>query len=261
MIGYRKEVVRRNLTRSFPDKSPKELVKIEKAFYHHLMDLGVECLKNFTISEKTARKRFKVINPELLNHYFERKKSVVLVGGHYNNWELLALALPGQIKHDTMALYTPLKNKFWNDKVTTSRSRYGLHMLPLSTVLDRLKETSQTNQVVIFGSDQAPRNSQLVRFMQFLHQETAIAYGAERMARDFNMPILDGTIYKIKRGYYEVKFTLVSEDHSKLKKGEITENFTRLLEHAINNEPAYWLWSHKRWKRSKADHQPDRIVF
>ncbi|MEM9051407.1 MAG: lysophospholipid acyltransferase family protein [Bacteroidota bacterium] len=260
LIGYRKKVVRGNLKRSFPNKSEKEIIKIEKAFYHHLMDLGVESLKNFTISEKMAKKRFQVVNPELPDHYFRQGKSVILVGGHYNNWELLALALPPQIEHSTMALFTPLKNKFWNQKVTKSRSKYGLDMLPLTSVLDRLKDPNTRKQAVVFGSDQAPRNTQLVRFMQFLNQETAVAYGAERMARDFDMPILDGTIYKIKRGYYKVEFTLVSDDHSKFEKGEITEKFTKILERAIVKDPPYWLWSHKRWKRKTADHQGDRII-
>ena len=260
VIGYRTKVVKNNLKNSFPDKSEIEITRIEKAFYRHLMDLGVESLKNFTISEQTAKKRFRVVNPELLDHYFREGKSVILVGGHYNNWELLALALPPQIEHSTMALFTPLKNKFWDKTVTKSRSKYGLEMLPLSSILARIKDPNKPKQAIIFGSDQSPRNSQLVRFMQFLNQETAVAYGAERMARDFDMPILDGTIYKIERGHYQVKFTLVSDDHDKYEKGEITEKFTKLLEEAIVNDPPFWLWSHKRWKRKKIDHQNDRII-
>jgi KDO2-lipid IV(A) lauroyltransferase len=159
-----------------------------------------------------------------------------------------------------MALFTPLKNEFWNEKVTWSRSKYGLDMLPLDDVLYRLKEQKYRHYAVIFGSDQAPRSSQLVRFTTFLNQETAVAYGAERMARDFNIPIIEGTINKVKRGYYQVEFTLVSDDHSKFKKGEITEIFTRHLESAIRKAPEYWLWSHKRWKRSRDEHQVDRII-
>ena len=39
IIGYRKKVVRENLSKSFPIKSKEELLKIEKEFYYHLSDL------------------------------------------------------------------------------------------------------------------------------------------------------------------------------------------------------------------------------
>ena len=103
----------------------------------------VEGIKNFSISEKAARKRMKIVNPELLDPYFNKGQSVILVGGHYNNWELVALAFPIQIKHNPMALYSPLKNEFWNKKVTKSRSKYGLQMLRVDAILEKLKTTER----------------------------------------------------------------------------------------------------------------------
>ena len=96
--------------------------------------------------------------------------------------------------------------------------------------------------------------------MTFLNQETGVAYGAERMAREFNMPVIAGSNIKVSRGHYKVIYTLVSDDHSKFKKGEITAAFTRQLEKDILSAPQYWLWSHRRWKHKKAQHQPDRLI-
>ncbi len=260
IFGYRKAVVRKNLTNSFPDKSKTEILVIERGFYRHLCDLFVESIKNFTISETASRKRMKMVNPELLEPYFNKGKSVILVGGHYNNWELFALAIPSQIKHTPLALYSPLKNKFWNEKVTRSRSKYGLHMLRIDPILQKLKTEKEKSFAVIFGSDQSPRRSQLVHFMHFLNQETAVAYGAERMAREFDMPIIAGSNVKVSRGHYEVIYTLISDDHSKFKKGEITAAFTKQLEKDILGVPQYWLWSHKRWKYQRSEHDADRII-
>ena len=260
LLGYRKAVVRMNLTNSFPKKSIAEIREIERAFYRHLCDLIVESLKNFTISEKASKERMKIVNPELLEPYFNQGKSVILVGGHYNNWELFALAIPGQIKHTPMALYSPQRNKFWDEKITKSRSKYGLHMLRIEPILQKMKEQKDEQFAVIFGSDQSPTKSQLVHFMTFLNQETAVAYGAERMAREFNIPIIAGSNIKVSRGHYKVIYTLVSDDHSKFEKGEITAAFTKLLEKDILNAPQYWLWTHKRWKRLRSEHKADRII-
>jgi len=260
IFGYRTAVVRKNLTQSFPKKSVVEIRNIEKAFYRHFCDIIVESVKNFSISEADSKKRMKIINPELLERYFNEGQSVILVGGHYNNWELFALAIAGQIKHTPMALYSPLKNKFWNEKVTRSRSKYGLHMLRIDPILQKMKTQKEEQFAVIFGSDQSPRKAQLVHFTSFLNQETAVAYGAERMAREFDIPIIAGSNIKVSRGYYKIIFTLVSDDHSKFKKGEITAAFTALLEKDILGAPQYWLWSHKRWKHRRSEHRADRIV-
>ncbi len=260
IFGYRKTLVRKNLTRSFPNKSEAEIHKIENAFYRHFCDLMVEGIKNFTISETAARRRMKVVNPELLDPYFNKGQSVILVGGHYNNWELVALAFPIQIKHNPMALYSPLKNEFWNEKVTKSRSKYGLQMLRIDGILQKLKTQKEEKFAVIFGSDQSPTKLQLAHFMTFLNQETGVAYGAERMAREFNMPVIAGSNIKVSRGHYKVIYTLISDDHSQFEKGEITAAFTRQLEKEIVSAPQYWLWSHRRWKHQKSEHQPDRLI-
>ncbi|MFK7926465.1 MAG: lysophospholipid acyltransferase family protein [Bacteroidia bacterium] len=260
VLGYRKAVVRGNLTQSFPQKTLSEIREIEKGFYRHFCDLIVESVKNFSISESASKKRMKMVNPELLERYFDEGQSVILVGGHYNNWELYALAVSGQIKHTPMALYSPLKNKFWNEKIIKSRSKYGLHMLRIDPIVQKIKTQKEEQFAVIFASDQSPRKSQLAHFTTFLNQETAVAYGAERLAREFDIPIIAGSNLKVSRGHYKVIYTLVSDDHSKFKEGEITAAFTKLLEKDILGAPQYWLWSHKRWKHLKSEHLADRLV-
>ena len=260
VLGYRKAVVRKNLTNSFPEKPEAEIGKIEKGFYQHLCDLIVESIKNFTISEAASKKRMTMANPELVNRYFNKGQSVILVGGHYGNWELYAVAIPGQIKHTPMALYSPMKNKFWNDKVITSRSKFGLYMLRIDPILQKMKTQKKERFAVIFASDQSPRKSQLAHFTSFLNQETAVAYGAERLAREFDIPIIAGSNIKVSRGHYKINYTLISDDHGKFKEGEITAAFTKVLENDILSVPQFWLWSHKRWKHLKVEHEVDRLI-
>ena len=56
-IRYRRKVVRQNLTGSFPDKNEKELIRIEKQFYHFFCDYMIETIKLFSISKKQLKRR------------------------------------------------------------------------------------------------------------------------------------------------------------------------------------------------------------
>ena len=104
LVGYRKRVVYQNLRNSFPAKSEKEILKIRRAFFRHFCDLLVESLMIFNISEKQASARMKFINPELLDKPFNEGKTVIIAGGHYNNWELFAVAVDHALKHDTIEI-------------------------------------------------------------------------------------------------------------------------------------------------------------
>src|SRR6185295_14767759 len=99
VIGYRKKIVLGNIQRSFPEFSAKEQVEISKEFYRHFCDLILESLKTFTISEKEVLKRVVCKNPEVIDKYYDNHQSVIVAGGHYNNWELFAVAVNAQIRH------------------------------------------------------------------------------------------------------------------------------------------------------------------
>lgn len=254
LIGYRKRIVHTNITNSFPEKSAEEILKIEKGFYRHLCDLIVESLKTFTISEEESQKRLTVRNPEVTDRFFIEGKSIVGTGGHNGNWELYAVVCARQIKHSAVALYTPLNNKFFDKILRESRSRFGLSMIPTSSAKEALpKDLKSKPAMVIFGIDQCPRKTQRAYWMNFLNQETGVQFGAEKYARDHNLPVVFGNIHKIKRGYYEVEYFVVCEDPSTMETGEITEKFTRMLENFIKEKPQYWLWSHKRWKYTREE--------
>ena len=83
---------------------------------------------------------------------------------------------------------------------------------------------------------------------KFLHQDTAILTGPERIARKLNLPVIFLDTQKVKRGYYTVDMKLITENPKETPENYITERYARLLEKMILRDPAYWLWTHKRWK-------------
>lgn len=249
ILGYRKSIIHNNISNSFPDKSDAEILQIEKEYFSHFCDLIVESVKAFTISDSQAQRRFTTLNPELPDKFFDQGKSVAVVGGHYGNWEMFAITVAQQIKHKPVALYTTMTNKFFDSKMKSSRSRYGLNMHSLQRYREAGIDDFQDDlTATIFGSDQSPRKTQRAYWAKFLNQETAIQFGLEKFARRYNFPVVYGDIHKLKRGYYNVEYHMVCEDPSVLPEGEITKRHTRILEDIINKRPDYWLWSHRRWK-------------
>ena len=250
VIGYRKKVVFTNLRNSFPNKSKQELKKIMSDFYRHLCDIIMESVKGFTISEKQLRKRLIIKNPEFSNYFADKGQSIIFVGGHYNNWEICAQAFAMYSNHKCIGIYKPLSNAFINDKIYTSRSKYGMHLISMKQTKKSFEEGAQA-KAIVFGSDQNPANPKRAHWVQFLNQDTGVLFGVERYAKEYDWPVVFVSISKVKRGYYEVEYSLVTDNPNEEPHGKITEDFTKRLEQDIINQPQYWLWSHKRWKHKR----------
>lgn len=251
IVPYRKQVVITNLEKSFPEKSQKEVKQITKGFYRYLTDLMVETVWNMSLSEKEARKRLVVENPELLTPYYKQGKDVIIVVGHYNSWEFLLVAFNLMIDHRSAVIYTSLTDKFLDKIFKEFREKFGTKLVTKVEVKHVFQNGLGEPMAMIFGADQAPASSGRAYWTTFLHQETAVAIGVEKYAIKYDLPVFFGALHKIKRGYYSIKLELLIDKPLESKEGEITEAHVKALENLIKEEPTYWLWSHKRWKRVK----------
>ena len=210
----------------------------------------MESIKGFTISESNLRKRLKIKNPELANSFASKGQSIVFVGGHYNNWEICAQGFAMYSNHNCIGIYKPLKDKFMNRMLFTSRSKYGLSLISTKQTKKSFQKESKP-KAIVFGSDQNPSNPKRAYWLEFLNQDTGVLFGAEKYAKEFDWPVLFVSIQKINRGYYEAEYSVVTDNPTKEPHGKITEEFTKKLENDIINKPEYWLWTHKRWKHKK----------
>jgi len=260
VTGYRKSVVNSNLRNSFPEKSVAEIESIQKAFFIHLCDIIVESVRLFSMPLEELKQRFKIINTEILDKYYKEGRSVILVGGHYNNWEIAAMAFDVSVPHHAIGIYTPLNDKFFDKKFGESRTKYGVEIITKSMVPRSFISNKNKLTMTIFGADQSPTYSKQVHWMTFLNQQTAVFLGTESFAVKYNYPVIFIKINKTKRGYYEGVLELLNENPGSSKKGEITEAHTRCLEKIIIENPSYWLWSHKRWKR-KITNEESHMIF
>ena len=258
LFGYRKKVVLDNLRRSFPEKDENEIHQLAKKFYVHLADLVVESIKLFSISKEEIISRYKFINPELLDRYYDQKKSLIIAGSHYNNWEMAAVGLNTQMKHQAAGIYTPMTNPYFERIFRKSRGKYGIVLVRKNEVKEFFNTYRDQLTATVFAVDQSPSlHTKRVYWTNFLNQDTPVMFGTEKYAKSLNFPVLFVSVTKVRRGFYEVFFEVLVEDPKSCKHGEITELHTRYLEKIINKNPEYWLWTHKRWKRKRSDFQPD----
>lgn len=259
IIHYRRNVIRTNLKDSFPDKTDKELRIIERKFYRFFCDYIVETIKLFSMSRRTLRKRMKFEGTEQFTKVFEEenKNFCFIYLGHYGNWEWIA-SLPYALSQDILCaqIYHPLWSPVFDRLFLQLRNRFGGQCIPMKLTLRRIIQLRQKRQKTIVGfiSDQLPNWSSMHFFLPFLnHPDTPVFTGTEQIGRQMDAAFFFAHISRPRRGRYVCTFTRMHTPEEKTEDFPQTTLFTRLLEQMINEQPAYWLWSHKRWKRTKAE--------
>ena len=253
VTGYRKKTVFSNLRTSFPEKQDDEIIRIAKSFYRHFCDFLVETIKGISIKRKNLYRRLKFLNTEIFMELAEKNKSIALVSGHYNNWEMLQ-CLPCNMPHRSMIIYRPLKNKVMDRITYYMRSRFGAEMIPMENVFrEAAKGISKGDLVSVwFLADQRPpRNSKF--WTTFLNHETAFFEGVEKIARKLDLAVIFMDIQKVKRGYYQVRLEKLFDSVSGTKENEVLLTCIKKIEDEIVQKPEFWLWSHKRFKHSRPE--------
>lgn len=249
VLGYRKKVVTKNLKNSFPKKSDTEIKTITKKFYQNLSDILVEGIKGLSMSKKSILKRYTVTNPEVADKYYELNKSIIGIGSHYCNWEWGVLSFSLQFKHKSIGLYKPMSNKYVDRYMRRSRAAWGMNLVSIYETSKHFNQKSDEPSLYFMISDQSPSNTDKAYWIDFLNQDTACLHGPENYSKKYNMPIIYGHVNRIKRGYYTV--TLEEIEIKQNSPGFITKQFMKKLEKDIIHTPENWLWSHKRWKKSR----------
>lgn len=248
LLPYRKKVINHNLLLAFPNASITEKKQIRKDFYRYFADLLVESIKNLTISKKQLLGRMQLKNPELLEGLKALNKPILLVAGHYNNWEWLITAQALWFKQPSFGIGMPLSHPFWNWKLTARRERFGSKVVAAQNYQTAFESN---NPVVLVLADQAPNSANQCLWLPFLGRDTAVIFGPEYMAHRYNCIVVYASISNSKRGFYTIELEVLAQDSKSLSYQEITKLHLQKLEQQILDNPARWLWSHKRWKHQK----------
>ncbi len=250
--GYRKKIVYNNLANSFPYKSNKELLSIRRKFYHHLSNIIVETIKLLTCSQKELE-NFYQFTPEatnLINSFFNNNKSIIIVMGHYGNWELAGTSVKPAFGNTIIAAYKPIKNSVFDKLMIKLRTRFKVEVCPMKLLPKSMLALRKKVSATILIADQTPSKSN-AHWVKFLNQDTPFFKGTAKLSRMFNYPVIYCSPRLKKRGLYEIHawlITLSPKDHDE---EALTNLHTKMLEKEIIRAPQYWLWTHKRWKHNK----------
>lgn len=246
LIQYRKKMIDKNLANSFPDKTIQERIKLRKEYYRHFCDLLVESILCFSITKQNAIDKCELVNPEVLQESWNTGQDVVIISGHYGNWELTTLGVTPQLPFQLITQYKPLKNQFINDFMVQSRTRFGLNLIKQH--MSWPTHNGKKPHGHIFLADHSALKSKHIYWLNFLNQMTAVASRPEWIAKRQKAAVFFIAMEKKQRGYYQLTLTPICRDASLTDDGWITKKYTKLLEELIIKNPPLWLWSHNRWK-------------
>jgi KDO2-lipid IV(A) lauroyltransferase len=254
VIGYRKEVIRQNLQRAFPEKSMEAIQTLTKEAYRNLTDVTLETIKSFSTPTNEICRRAICRNVELVNKYLDKGQSVILTGSHLCNWEYSGLSMPPFFHGATITAYKPLSNKKMDAYLNQARSRTGMEMVSMDNVFKAIRKRAEGPSPAVFLllADQSPSSRKSAHWVDFLGQDTASLPGADVLGRKFGLPVLYYRVIRTpRRGFYEVEFEELCADPSQTQEMDITRAYAQRLEADIKEHPGHWLWSHKRWKMTR----------
>lgn len=249
IIGYRVKVVENNLQLAFPEKGYPEIKVLAKKSLHHFFDFIVETIKTFTISGKQVQKRMNYKNIEVLKELEKENKSFILTGSHYGNWEWM-LYLAKRTNFIPVGAYTKISNKYFEKVIKRSRCRFGGIFVRTSDIIQTIVDNKKDNKLALYAllSDQSPMLHKTHYWANFFNIKVPVITGAEMLAKKHDLNIVNFTVTRKKRGYYDIEFQIITTDAKKYGNYELTDKYLQITEEHIRKQPEFYLWTHKRFK-------------
>ena len=262
VFRYRRKVIDKNLAMCYPEKSEKEKNEIKRKFYKHFTDILLESFKGYAMPVEKLAKRYTYENKELTESLYKQGKSMVVAFSHYGNWEWATQTVLYEHSHHMAALYKPMHNKYIDNYIKTCRQHRGTYLCPIEKTKFMFAMRNQQHMGFVMLGDQNPSNTKRGIWVNFMGIDTCVLHGIEMYSKMFNLPVIYLESTKVKRGYYQQHISMLVENPEECAPGEITALYMKKLEESLRREPAYWLWSHKRWKHKRDENgKPERSNF
>jgi len=254
LFRWRRDLARANLRGAFPEKSEREIDGLLRQSYRNLGITIAEAIHGFGASKEEILERVRVENPELPLQYLQRGQSVILLTGHFCNWEWLLGGAAGHLGVPIDAVYKPQRSPAVDRFLREARARYGGNPIAVKTFLHEVIRRRRNARVYGLVADQTPMRQEDKHWTVFLHRDTAFYTGAGKIARIVGAPAVFISMHRTRKGHYTARFHLLSEPpYSRESENAVIEAYARALEREIRHSPADWLWVHRKWKYPKPD--------
>lgn len=253
VVRWRRDQVDRDLANSFPERSAAERAAILRQSYRNSADMLVETIWGFGATPEALLRHIVFENPEIVEHCVAAGRSVMLLAGHYCNWEWGALAGAARFGVPISAVYQPHRLASVDTFLRDARARFGVKLIPREEFVFELMTHGAVPRGYALVADQTPRRQDHAYWTRFLNQDTAFYAGADRVAKFLEASVLYGSMRRLRRGLYAVRLEVLAEPPYDTDGGDvIMERFSRRLEKSVIEAPADWLWIQKRWKYARS---------
>ena len=250
-IGLRRELVHRNLSLTFPEKSQEEIDRIAAAMYRNVASTLLEVLRLPLIRNRDDASALVDIKGDEAFWEWHRngRKGAVMVSAHYGNWELMAMAF-GLLVNPVTIIVKRLRNARVDLKMNEYRTMRGNSVVyPRQSVREGLRLLQSGGTLAILGDQSDPDEA---NFGEFLGRRTTIFHGAAFFALRAKVPLFMPMCTGNGDGRYTITITQVDTSDLTFNKDDIATlatRYTRAIEEHIRRRPEEWFWLHDRWKR------------
>lgn len=252
ILSSRRRVTLDNLRHAYPEKSLPDLMNIARGAFHNYGISLIELLwfPNFTDESLTSFVTVK--NPGVLKSAAAQGKGMVLLSGHFGNWEMIVFAISWQTKIPVSIIVQAQNNKLVDGLINRHRCLRGNRTIPMGMSIREILRTLQQGGVIGIAPDQSGPMEGV--FVKFFGRLVATHQGPAAFALRTGAPMCMGFIVRKADGTYEVTVEEVSTDNLHGSEDErvieVTRRHTELLERYIRMYPDHWLWMHRRWKHT-----------
>lgn len=197
------------------------------------------------------QKRMIFKNMEILTQFEKENRSAIIMCGHYSSWEWM-LSVGYHMQSTGYGIYTPIMNPYFSELIIKIRKIHQAELLSRYGAIESIKKRHQEGEIAVYGfaSDQSPRPKPKSYWRTFLGVKVPVFVGAELVAKEFDFGVVYAKINRVKRGFYEVDFELITDTPKETRLNKITDTFTEWLEQDVYCDPTQYLWTHNRFKHA-----------
>jgi KDO2-lipid IV(A) lauroyltransferase len=251
IVRYRIHIIKTNINNSFSTYTATQKEALIRDYYHFLADLMAENIKGLSISNTEIDSRVKYEGVEILQKYWQEGRNVTIMTGHNCNFEWMLMTINKHLPQAVYSFYVDIRNPYFRKLMLNNRTRHGLQLLQAKEASAFYRNESIQNFANIFASDQSPSNIDKAIWAKFMNQETAFVMGAYKYSLQKNCAVVYMSIRRQRRGFYTIQFTEMTASLQSMDVNTFLQQYIQALENTIHQQPAYWLWSHRRWKHKR----------
>jgi len=256
VLRVRKKVVLANLRVAFPEKSIKELKNIGLRTYQNFAKMVFEYSRFPLLKKESIPGDWEVEGREHMDRALERGKGVIMVAGHFGNWEYMGACL-AQLGYPIAFLVGEQHNKLIDDMMNRNRELMGIRIIHMGIAVRGVIKTLRNNGIIALLSDQDAGRQGV--FVNYFGKPSSTHQGPAIFALKTGATIIFASAIRLPRGRHKMVLERLCFDHldgiANENIHEATQAYTTLLENKVREYPDHWFWMHRRWKRKPPESQ------